>query len=49
LKTQLLNSTLDWEQYIALMMFRKTSSFKLTFQIEPRKTQNPNSDFGKKA
>jgi hypothetical protein len=56
LKTQVLNSTLDWEQYFAPMMFTintsyhrsiKTSPFEVTFGIEPRTAQNPNPDIRK--
>ncbi len=56
LKTQVLNSTLDWEQYIAPMMFAyntiyhgsiKSSPFDVTFRIEPRTGESPNPDLRK--
>jgi transposase InsO family protein len=49
LKTQVLNSTLDLEQYIVPMMFAyhrsiKTSPFEVTFEIEPMTGESPNPD-----
>ncbi len=49
----MLSSLLDWEQYIAPMMFAystnyqrtiKKSSFEVTFGIKPRASHNPNPD-----
>jgi hypothetical protein len=56
LKTQVLNWTLDWEQYITPMMFAyntsyhrsiKTSPFEVTLEIEPRTGESPNPDLRK--
>jgi hypothetical protein len=53
LKTQVLSSTLDLEQYIAPMMFAynttyhrsiKSILFEVTFGLEPWITENPNPD-----
>jgi hypothetical protein len=35
LKTQVLSSTLDWEQYIAPMMFAYNTSFHPSIKIKP--------------
>jgi hypothetical protein len=53
LKKQFLNSTLDWKQYIAPMMFACNTSyhrriksflFEVTFGVEPRTAENLNPD-----
>jgi hypothetical protein len=53
LKTQVLSSTLDWEQYIAPMRFAyntsyhrsiKSTPFEVTFGLEPPTAENPNPD-----
>jgi hypothetical protein len=52
-KTQVLNSTYDWEQCMVPVMFAystsyhcgiKTTPLEVTFEIEPRSGKNPNPD-----
>jgi hypothetical protein len=52
-KTQVLSSTLNWEEYIEPMMFAYNTSyhrcvksilFEITFGLEPRTAETPNLD-----